>query len=98
MPDLRHSPLRVKSAPRAGGGGGRLIILFLMVTHAVASMSKTAKCTCVANKVNYFETVPQHRYVALSHMVVYQTAIKVLQIENISHNYKSPQMKATTKH
>ena len=49
MPDLRRSPLRVKSAPRAGG---RLIILSRMVTHAVAFMPKTAKCACVANKLN----------------------------------------------
>ena len=48
MPDLRRSPLRVKSAPRAGK---RLIILSRMVTHAVASMLKTVKCACFANKV-----------------------------------------------
>ena len=49
MPDLRRSPLRVKSAPRAGE---RPIILSRMVTNAVASMPKTAKCACAANKVN----------------------------------------------
>ena len=47
--DLRRSPLRVKSAPRTAG---RLIIVSRMVTHAVASMPKTAKCACAANKVN----------------------------------------------
>ena len=49
MPALRRSPLGVKSAPRAGG---RLIIQSRMVTHAVTSTPKTAKCACVANKVN----------------------------------------------
>ena len=53
MPDLRHSPLHVKSAPRTGR---RLIILSRMVTHIVASTPKTTKCACVANKVNsYFD-------------------------------------------
>ena len=40
---------------RGGGGGGRLIILSRMVT--VASMPKTAKCACVVNKVNRFESM-----------------------------------------
>ena len=31
--------------------GGRLTFLSSMVTHAVASMPRTAKCACVANKV-----------------------------------------------
>ena len=48
MPDLRRSPLCVKSAPRAGE---RPIILSRMVTRAVASMPKTAKCAYVAKKV-----------------------------------------------
>ena len=52
MPDLRRSPLRVKSAPQAGG---RLIFLSRMVTRAVALMPKTAKCACVADKVKLMQ-------------------------------------------
>ena len=55
MPDLRCSPLHVKSTHGGGGGGGGggLIVLSRMVMHAVASMPKTAKCACVANKVKF---------------------------------------------
>ena len=49
VPDLRRFSLHVKGSPRAGE---RLIILSRMVTQAVASISKTAKCACVTNKVN----------------------------------------------
>ena len=41
--------LCISLAPRAGG---RLVILSRMVTHAVTSMPKTAKCACVALQVN----------------------------------------------
>ena len=35
-----------------GGGGGRIITRSRIVTYFVTSMTNTAKCACVANKVN----------------------------------------------
>ena len=49
MLDFGASRTVCKRAPRAGG---RLVILSRMVTHAVTSMPKTAKCACVALQVN----------------------------------------------
>ena len=50
MLDFGASRPVCKRPPRVGGGG-LLVILSRMVTHAVTSMPKTAKCACVALQV-----------------------------------------------
>ena len=69
MLDFSASRPVCKRAPRAGE---RLVILSRMVTHAVTSMPKTAKCACVALQVRrIWSPFRQHFFAAPAWIILF---------------------------